>query len=364
MTQNGLYRRTLLAGGAMTALTRPVAFAQPAPIRSPVGSRRLGPGPLASSAGGPPPSLDLSFMTPGSMPSGVTFTRASTGTYFDAAGTLQTATTNTPRWDYDPVTHVLRGMLIEEARTNLLLNSAALGTQSITTTAVATTLSFYGTGTVTLSGTSTAGPLTGTGAANRVSLTFTPTAGTLTCTVTGGVTNAQVETGAFPTSYIPTTAAAATRAIEVANITPLGVWFDASTGSLAIEFDTVNPGSVEGGFSGGAFANVVYLNTAANGVASNVASVGQSQGGTAVAATGIVQKMAFAYSTGRLAACNNGSAVGTNVALSASPYLWTSNLCIGNAPWAITNSGTTLDGHMRRVRFWPRALSNAELQTT
>ncbi|MFV3388434.1 hypothetical protein ACNFCJ_24020, partial [Pseudomonas sp. NY15364] len=78
----------------------------------------------------------------------------------------------------------VRGLLIEESRTNLLLNSATLATQSVTVTAVAHTLSFYGTGSVTLSGAAT-GTLTGTGAGNRVSLTFTPTAGTLTLTVSG-----------------------------------------------------------------------------------------------------------------------------------------------------------------------------------
>jgi hypothetical protein len=34
----------------------------------------------------------------------ITFTRASDGTFFDADGVLQTATTNAPRFDHDPVT--------------------------------------------------------------------------------------------------------------------------------------------------------------------------------------------------------------------------------------------------------------------
>ena len=154
-------------------------------------------------------------MTPGTLPSGVVFTRASTATYFDATGTLQTATSNTPRWDYNPTTLALNGLLIEEARTNLLLNSATLGTQSVTVTATPYLLSFYGTGTITKSGTAS-GALVGTGAfPARVSQTFTPTAGTLTLTVTGTVQNAQLEAGAFVTSYIPTTAAAATRAVDL-----------------------------------------------------------------------------------------------------------------------------------------------------
>ena len=74
-----------------------------------------------------PPSLDLSFMTPGTLPPALTFTRASTGTYFDATGTLQTATTNTSRWDYSPSALTLNGLLIEEARTNSIRNSTAAG---------------------------------------------------------------------------------------------------------------------------------------------------------------------------------------------------------------------------------------------
>jgi len=52
-----------------------------------------------------------------------TFTRNSIATYYDAAGVLQTASANQPRFDYAPVTHAAKGFLIEESRTNLTLNS-------------------------------------------------------------------------------------------------------------------------------------------------------------------------------------------------------------------------------------------------
>jgi hypothetical protein len=86
-------------------------------------------------------------------------------------------------------------------RRNLLTGTDAMATQSLTVLAVQHTLSFQGTGTVTLSGASTSGPLVGTGAANIVSLTFTPTAGSLTLTVTGTVQLAQLETAAARTTY-------------------------------------------------------------------------------------------------------------------------------------------------------------------
>jgi hypothetical protein len=54
---------------------------------------------------------------------GATFTRASTATYFNSSGVLSTAATNTPRLDHDPVSFFPKGVLIEEARTNIQTNS-------------------------------------------------------------------------------------------------------------------------------------------------------------------------------------------------------------------------------------------------
>lgn len=85
------------------------------------------------------------------------------------------------------------------ARKNILLATETLATQSVTTLAATYTLSFTGAGSVALSGAAT-GTLTGNGT-DRVSLTFTPTAGTLTLTVSGSVTKAQIELGAVAGPY-------------------------------------------------------------------------------------------------------------------------------------------------------------------
>lgn len=105
-------------------------------------------------------------------------------------GALQANSSWRPKWGRAPV-----------SRRNLLNGTAVMATQSRTVTAAQHTLSFRGTGTVTLSGASTAGPLVGTGASDTVSLTFTATAGSLTLTVSGSVTEGQLELGAARSAY-------------------------------------------------------------------------------------------------------------------------------------------------------------------
>lgn len=121
-----------------------------------------------------------------SMPSGGSISRAGNAMLYDSTGKLT----------YAP--------------NNLLLNTATLSTQSVTTAAINYILSFSGTGSVALSGAYT-GNLAGTGASNRVSLAFTSTAASLTITVTGSVTSAQLEAVTYqttPSTYVATTASA------------------------------------------------------------------------------------------------------------------------------------------------------------
>jgi hypothetical protein len=52
-----------------------------------------------------------------------TFTRASIATFVNSAGLIEVALADTPRFDHDPVTLAPKGLLLEEARTNLLTRS-------------------------------------------------------------------------------------------------------------------------------------------------------------------------------------------------------------------------------------------------
>ena len=181
--------------------------------------------------------------------------RNSTATYVGQDGLIKTALANVLRIEDGAI-------LTEPQSTNLYLNSATLATQNITTTASIYTVSFYGTGTITFSG-SYSGSLVGTGATIRVSKTFTATAGTLTSTISGTVTEGQCENLTYPTSYIPTNGTTETRLED--EITDAGdvTTFNSEEGVLYIEFskDDETNYITKFGISDGSITNQLIIQT-------------------------------------------------------------------------------------------------------
>ena len=308
------------------------------------------------------PSLILDFARSQRVDPRITFTRASSATYFNSLGVLTTATNNVPRIDYDPVTGSCLGLLIEEARTNLLLNSATLSTQSVTTTATTYILSFYGTGTVALSGTYT-GSLVGTGAYPvRSTLSFVATAGTLTLTVTGTVSYAQLEAGYMATSYITTTGATATRAVETCIYTP-SVAFPTS-GTLLTEYLLTATEATGGPFRdvsaiGSDSSNIIVPRTGTSNTiqvadfVSNVLSMSYSS--LVSAPVNQTNKFALTYSSSLTSTCSvNGGTIASGTA-SAFPTM--SNIYLS------TYRSGQINGYYRKISFYPVVLSNAEITT-
>jgi hypothetical protein len=63
-------------------------------------------------------AFSVDFTQTSTLPSQMTLSRASSGTYFNSSGVLSTATSNVARFDYDPWSLSPLGPLIEEQRTN------------------------------------------------------------------------------------------------------------------------------------------------------------------------------------------------------------------------------------------------------
>ncbi|MCR8724584.1 hypothetical protein [Frigidibacter sp. ROC022] len=138
-------------------------------------------------------------------------TRASAASYVDAADNVRTVAANVARYTQ---TAAARALLLEDGATRLIGGAAPVSGQSVTVTAQTYTLSFHGTGTVTLSGAYSAS-VVGTGATLRRIVSFTPATGTLTATPAGDVRMMQLETGGMATSYIPGDDGAASRAADL-----------------------------------------------------------------------------------------------------------------------------------------------------
>jgi hypothetical protein len=424
------------------------------------------------------PSLLLDFVNSGQMDPRITFSRASGATWFNSAGTVTntmtgvvvsyTASTQVlvvnvasvvgsgtyatwqvsnlmPRLDYNPSTLAAQGFLVEEARTNLCLQSEDWGsatwsksgstiTANATTAPTGTTVadklvedtstgthittqsislggsvdnSAYvisvfakasertrfqlfdnaqassgitsfdlsngtvvsGTGTITAVGNGwyrcSVFPLKSTSITSTLTIRLISTGSTTNYTGDGTsgifVFGAQLEVGAFPTSYIPTTTTALTRAADVASVNTLSPWFNATEGTwfadATINFAVTGfPVIVDGRVSSTDIVQVGY-------VTENL-SVGYVKAGNVDQAvlynTGLTgvrnRRIAFGVKTNDFAISTNGGPVVSD-ALGSMPTNITS-ISLGNAAGA-----NVLNGYLRRIAYYPRRLSNAELQS-
>ena len=343
----------------------------------------------------------------------ITFTRASGGTFLGSNGLIQTATNNTPRIEYN-ADGTVKGLLIEEARTNLYLNSnqfvspwsligstvtASAGTSP---TGLADAWRWVGDGTSVLyqgtpyvagdytvsawvksngAGEDTfrlyglntiiSGDFTATSEWVRYSYTFTSaingsqfsglTYGTSQGNVDLLVYGLQIEAGAFPTSYIPTTGSTATRAADVATIPTANFGYNSNAGSVLVEaqrFGTNNyPRSVM--IDAGSESNSIGLgawgpNTSLTGyiVSGNVVQAAPGTGNVGSSAF----KNSLAYKENNFAASRDGGTVVTDTSGVVPTGLTTLRLGRNGV------DAQFLNGHIKSIQYYPRRLSNAQLQ--
>lgn len=140
----------------------------------------------------------------------LSFIRLSTRTIINSAGAMETIAANLPPIEYSEG-GTCPTLSLDNARLNYFVNSDVLATQNVTISGITThTISFWGTGTITLSG-AHVGQLVGESDTDRVTLSFTPSEGTLTCTVSGSVIKAQLERNGYASSYMPSGASTFSR---------------------------------------------------------------------------------------------------------------------------------------------------------
>ena len=309
------------------------------------------------------PTLSLDFTNGGVTDSRVTYSGGANGTRVNSAGLIVAATT--PRFDYNPVTLTAMGLWVEEPRTNLLVNSlingTILGTQSVTVAATPYTLSFYGTGTVTLSGVSTAGPAVGSAAyPTRTTLTFTPTAGSLTLTVAGTVQFAQLEAGSFATSFIPTAGVTVTRSADSAVMTGTNFssWYNQAGGSAVVQFDLI---AVSGtrpiiSFDDNTANERIELYATGTDLRMKVTDGGATQVDMSIGtvAANTTYKAAIAWAANDFAGCLNGGTVATD---SSGALPTPDRLRIGS-----DQAGNFQCGHDKTLQAFALRLPNATLQ--
>ena len=175
---------------------------------------------------------------------------------------------------------------------------------------------------------------------------------------------AQLEAGAFATSYIPTTTSQFTRAADVASVNTLSPWFNAVAGTLYGEFTPMQVSSGTGRIAWfddtdtAVYQN--YIATSNNVTITEglvgVSGVAQANLNRTPITANTTAKSALAYATNDFALCLNAGTVATDT-LGSVPTgidkLWLGTL----------RDNTYMNGWFRRFTYYPRRLTNAELQS-
>lgn len=388
------------------------------------------------------PDVRMPLLT--GLPSGMTFTRASTGTYFGSDWLIHTAADNEPRFEFHPVTLQPVGLLLEESRTNVHPNSFLISGWSNNSSTV--TDNFYASpdgaqnasrivgaaqyngryrllpgltasGTYAVSGyvksfsgspiirvgldkvegaglsngyldikTSTGG-IYGYGAAaydmysvllpngwtyfryrcvmgaEQTSAAYVAYA--INSGSTFSVWGCQVEAGAFPTSYIPTSGSAVTRAADSLYTTNIP-WFNPSEGTLGAvgipHYSIPAHRSYLAGFSDGTVNNVIanLIETTGRPIGGNViaGTVSISGGTLPIVTANRVVKSAVVYKAAANKVFSGGAADTAGAFGPSGVPSGISRLDIGGG----TIANRQFNGTIQGISYYNRALSAAELQ--
>ncbi len=401
---------------------------------------------------------DWTFLS--SMPAGLTFARASSGWYYNASGVLTQASSDAPRFDYDPGALSPRGLLIEEQRTNLVPYSTAMGNTSnwhLWQTTLGSNVATAPDGTNTaasitenttnnthtnrtensisvtngtiytesvflkyvsaqyvgiylattdyiyviadlVNGTISAPGASGSSAATAASIqnvgngwyrvsvsgsfgasgnavagicmansaSYVPGTAYTGTSKSVYVWGAQMEAGRVPTSFIPTSASAVTRAadnLSVAN----PAWFNASAGSFVVDAMIRAPNTQHNArlasFNDGTANNNIVVGLTTASVPRGLITISGTayNGGGSLSAIAALSafKAGVAYAAGANLSSANGSADGAGTFGGSSLPSGINSLRLGDD----TAGTSALNGWLRRFRYWNTALTQPQLNT-
>ena len=173
---------------------------------------------------------------------------------------------------------------------------------------------------------------------------------------------AQLEAGAFATSYIPTVASQVTRSADSASMTGTNFssWYNASEGTLFSNFDWLGLTSNDYCFSIGTNANnTIGLGVNTSGLSRFIViSGGASQASYAFSAVtaNVPIKLAGAYKLNDF----NAAAAGVTGTTDTSGTVPSATSAQFNSS---VGGGNDFNGHLRSIAYYPRRLSNTELQS-
>jgi len=186
------------------------------------------------------------------------------------------------------------------------------------------------------------------------------------------VWGAQVETGAFPTSYIPTSGSTVTRSAEIAEMTGTNFssWYNQTEGTFSfdgtlpfITNDTLNrvPYGVSNGYN---FSNSIYVSKTATSLGLSFSiinnNVSQSTGTSLPNMTSSRFKIASSVADKNIYSCGYGGSVNKHSRPSAAiPTV--NRLTLGKEPWNLSTLNPMI-GCIARFTYYPRALNPNQLQ--
>ena len=171
------------------------------------------------------------------------------------------------------------------------------------------------------------------------------------------VYGAQLETGSFPTSYIPTSGSAVTRSADVASLAVSEFGYNQDQFSVVVESDFFGRDAAVSTlcYIGESSDDRVILYYNSQNINYQVKSAGSSQVQKGV--SGNVSKSAYRYKLNDMVLAGDGNISTTET--SANLLGGTqNNIYIGGT----TDGGATLNGHIKSIQYYPLGLSNAQLQ--